>query len=55
MVPSLFTCAAGEKQAEIDVASGWGSPAGARQVLEHHWDTFITENDFQYLASVGIK
>jgi hypothetical protein len=55
MVPSLFTCAAGDQLAEIDVASGWGSTDGARQLLEHHWDTFITEDDFQYLASIGIK
>lgn len=55
MVPSMFICAANNQVAEIDVASGWGSIQGARQVLEHHWDTFIQENDFKYLASIGIK
>lgn len=53
MHPSLFTCAAGNKQAELDVASGWGSVDNARQVLERHWDEWITEKDFQYLASIG--
>ncbi|KAK4687805.1 hypothetical protein P7C73_g2316, partial [Tremellales sp. Uapishka_1] len=53
MNPSLFTCASGNKQAELDVASGWGSVDNARQVLEKHWDEWITESDFQYLASIG--
>jgi hypothetical protein len=53
MVPSLFTCAAGNKQAELDIANGWGSVDNARQVLEKHWDTWITEDDFAYLASIG--
>jgi hypothetical protein len=53
MVPSLFTCAAGNKQAELNIANGWGSVDNARQVLEKHWDTWITEDDFAYLASIG--
>jgi aryl-phospho-beta-D-glucosidase BglC (GH1 family) len=55
MNPSLFTCASGNKQAEFDVASGWGSVDNARQVLERHWDEWITEKDFAYLASIGIN
>ncbi|KAI0053996.1 glycoside hydrolase family 5 protein [Auriscalpium vulgare] len=55
MTPSLFTCASGKKISEHDIASGWGSTASARSVLERHWDTFITESDFQYLASIGIN
>jgi glucan 1,3-beta-glucosidase len=55
MVPSLFTCAAGHKASELDVASGWGSTTGARAVLERHWDTFINQTDFDYLASIGIN
>ena len=55
MVPSLFTCAAGPQQAELDVAQGWGGVEEARQVLELHWDQWITESDFEYLASVGIN
>jgi glucan 1,3-beta-glucosidase len=54
MTPSLFAgCAAGNAQAELDVAMGWGSVDGARQVLERHWDEWIQESDFQYLASIG--
>ncbi|WVW86282.1 hypothetical protein I302_108324 [Kwoniella bestiolae CBS 10118] len=55
MNPSLFTCASGNKQAEFDIANGWGSVDNARQVLERHWDEWITEDDFKYLAGVGIN
>ena len=55
MVPSLFTCASGPRSAEIDIASGWGSVDNARAVLERHWDTFINQTDFDYLASIGIN
>jgi aryl-phospho-beta-D-glucosidase BglC (GH1 family) len=55
MVPSLFTCASGHQISELDVASGWGSTAAARTVLERHWDSFINQSDFQYLASIGIN
>ena len=55
MTPSLFTCASGPKSAEIDIATGWGNTTGARAVLEYHWDTFITQSDFEYLASIGIN
>ena len=55
MVPSLFTCASGPQSAEIDIASGWGSVDNARAVLERHWDTFINQTDFDYLAAIGIN
>jgi len=55
MTPSIFECASGSKAAEIDIASGWGSVDSARAVLERHWDTFITESDFEYLAKIGIN
>lgn len=55
MVPSLFACASGQQISELDVASGWGSTTAARAVLERHWDTFINQSDFQYLASIGIN
>lgn len=55
MTPSIFTCAVAPQIAELDIASGWGSPDSARTVLERHWDTFITASDFQYLASIGIN
>lgn len=55
MTPSLFTCASGPQQAEIDIASGWNGTSHAKALLENHWDTFITQKDFQYLASIGIN
>lgn len=27
----------------------------ARQILERHWDTFITEDDFRWLSEIGIN
>ncbi|KAI0093534.1 glycoside hydrolase [Irpex rosettiformis] len=55
MTPSLFTCAADNQISEVDIAHGWQSVEGARSVLERHWDTFITEEDFGYLESIGIN
>jgi aryl-phospho-beta-D-glucosidase BglC (GH1 family) len=55
MTPSVFQCAAGKKYSEIDIAQGWGNTQSARFVLERHWDTFITMDDFKYLASIGIN
>lgn len=51
----MFKCASGPKLSEIDIATGWGSPESAKALLERHWDTFITEDDFFYLASIGIN
>lgn len=55
MTPSLFTCASGNQISELDIATGWGSPDGARAVLERHWDTFVDVSDFQYLSGIGIN
>jgi glucan 1,3-beta-glucosidase len=52
MTPLIFKCAGA---AEADIPYGWGSQDNARAVLERHWDTFITESDFHYLASIGIN
>ena len=53
MVPSLFACAAQPAISELDVANGWGG--SARALLERHWDSWITEKDFQWMASIGIN
>ncbi len=53
MVPSLFACAAQPAISELDVANGW--EGSARALLERHWDTWITEEDFQWMASIGIN
>lgn len=55
MTPSIFACAAGKRISELDIAYGYGSFENARAVLEHHWDTFITRSDLEYLASIGIN
>ena len=55
MVPSLFKCAAGLQASELDIARGWNDMQNARQVLEKHWDTFITEEDFRWMSEIGIN
>ncbi|PPQ98808.1 hypothetical protein CVT24_003362 [Panaeolus cyanescens] len=55
LTPSLFTCASEPKVSELDIAIGWGSQDSARALLERHWDTFITADDFKYLADKGIN
>lgn len=55
MTPSLWDCAANDRISELDIAAGWGSAAGARAVLERHWDTFIQQGDLDYLETIGIN
>ena len=55
MTPSLFTCANYNRSSELDVATGWGSAENARMVLEKHWDTFITEEDWKRMSEIGIN
>lgn len=55
ITPSLFKCASSPQASEYDVASGWGEINDARSMLERHWDTFVTADDFKYLASIGIN
>lgn len=38
-------------QSDLDVARG----SYAKQVLERHWDTWITESDWERIARVGIN
>ncbi|KAJ7273594.1 glycoside hydrolase superfamily [Mycena haematopus] len=51
ITPSAFDQASGHKLSEIDIASG----SNARQVLEAHWDSFLDDDDFTSLASIGIN
>ncbi|KAF8597905.1 glycoside hydrolase [Ceratobasidium sp. AG-I] len=55
MNPSLFKCASGPKAAELDVATGWGDSKSSRSLLEKHWDTWITEDDFAWLQQTGVN
>ncbi|KAG2105815.1 glycoside hydrolase family 5 protein [Suillus discolor] len=48
---SPFQGAAGSGQSDLDVAKG----LHAKQVLEHHWDSWITSSDFEWLAARGIN
>ena len=38
-------------QSDLDVAKG----ANAKEILEQHWDTWITEADWAWLAEKGIN
>ncbi|KZT68201.1 glycoside hydrolase family 5 protein [Daedalea quercina L-15889] len=55
MTPSVFACASGQQLSELDIATGWNSTDNARMLLEHHWDTWVNQSDFEYLASIGIN
>lgn len=46
-----FRSAAAPGQSDHDVARG----AQAKEVLEHHWDTWITEPDFAWIAQKGLN
>lgn len=52
LVPSLFA------QTNNDsIVDEWtfGYAPNAAKILNHHWDTFITENDFTQMANAGIN
>jgi aryl-phospho-beta-D-glucosidase BglC (GH1 family) len=51
----MFSCANGPKASELDVATGWGDLGSAKAMLEKHWDTRITEEDFAWLQKIGIN
>ncbi|KAH9887994.1 glycoside hydrolase [Cubamyces lactineus] len=48
---SPFHDAAAPAQSDLDVARG----AHAREILERHWDTWLTEADWKWLADAGIN
>ncbi|WVO13319.1 hypothetical protein L204_100933 [Cryptococcus depauperatus] len=49
--PLVFQQARHPGQSDFDVASG----ENAKRILEEHWDTWITEQDFQWIASKGFN
>lgn len=54
MNPSFAACGICAKQSELDIAKGFGGDLGkAKWAFEKHWDTWITEQDLAYLASIG--
>lgn len=46
-----FRQAAHPAASDLDVAKG----ANAKQILEKHWDAWITERDWSWMASMGIN
>ena len=46
-----FRAAAAPAQSDLDVARG----AHAQEILEHHWDTWVTAQDWAWLAERGIN
>ncbi|GAB2290573.1 hypothetical protein Dimus_024854 [Dionaea muscipula] len=53
--PSVFLLTRIEKgfQGEYQVTNGWGSQA--QRVMQDHWNTFITEDDFVFMSQHGIN
>lgn len=52
MTPSLFVGLAARDETSFCVELGIEK---ATRILHHHWNTFITKEDFRWLASVGIN
>lgn len=48
---SPFRCASAPAQSDLDIAKG----SHAKEILEHHWDSWITAQDFEWLAAKGIN
>ena len=46
-----FRCAKGPAQSDLDIAQG----TGAKEILEHHWDTWIQESDWEWIENRGIN
>lgn len=54
--PSLRSCVVNDHwQNELDFLESCSTLDQAREALEDHWSSFITEKDFEHLASIGIN
>lgn len=51
LAESPFRFAAPPGQSDLDVARG----SQAKEVLEHHWDTWISEQDWAWIAATGLN
>lgn len=51
ITPEPFKNAAGTKQSDLDIARG----KDAKAVLEHHWDTWITDEDWDWIRERGFN
>ncbi|WFD33249.1 hypothetical protein MCUN1_000062 [Malassezia cuniculi] len=54
LTPSLFEKAKDPKDSEHDLVSALSTDE-ARALLENHWDNFINDGDWQWMASHGIN
>ncbi|XP_076890777.1 putative glucan 1,3-beta-glucosidase A [Bidens hawaiensis] len=53
--PSVFEMTIVRRlQGEYQVTNGYG-PLQAPQIMKDHWDTFIVENDFNFIATSGLN
>ncbi|GAB2230420.1 hypothetical protein Drorol1_Dr00014685 [Drosera rotundifolia] len=43
----------GVLQGEYQVTNGWGSQA--KQIMQNHWNSFITEDDFVFMSQHGLN
>jgi glucan 1,3-beta-glucosidase len=55
ITPQPFTNAKNGGDADYDIAASDRSADDKRRALEHHWDSWLTEADFGWLASRGIN
>jgi glucan 1,3-beta-glucosidase len=54
--PSLRSCVVNDNWAsELDFLESCMTLDQAKEALEDHWSSFVTEKDFEYLASIGIN
>lgn len=54
--PALCSCIISKPwESELDFLNAAGSATVAREALEQHWQTFITESDFEWMQSLGIN
>ncbi|KAM7252999.1 hypothetical protein ACFE04_025617 [Oxalis oulophora] len=53
--PSVFLIQfAGRMQGEYQITNGYG-PGKAQEVMREHWNTFIVEKDFKFIAENGLN
>ncbi|KAJ0732935.1 putative glucan 1,3-beta-glucosidase [Helianthus annuus] len=53
--PSVFEMTIAQTlQGEYQVTNGYG-PSKAPQIMNDHWNTFIVENDFNFIATSGLN
>ncbi|XP_076947945.1 putative glucan 1,3-beta-glucosidase A [Bidens hawaiensis] len=53
--PSVFEMTITHRlQGDYQVTNGYG-PLKAPKIMEHHWDTFIVEDDFRFIARSGLN